>query len=34
MCIELGHWLLYFKISMSIIISKPNKESYDSPKDF
>jgi len=34
MCINLGYWLLYFKMSMSIIISKPNKASYDSPKIF
>ena len=33
-CIELGHWPLHFKVSMSIIIPKPNKESYDSLKDF
>jgi len=30
-CIELGYWLLYFKVSIFIIIPKPNKESYDSP---
>ena len=34
MCFELGHWPSYFKISMSIIIPKPNKESYDSSKSF
>ena len=33
-CIELGHWLLHFKVSTFIIISKPNKESYDSSKTF
>jgi len=33
-CIKLGHWLSYFKVSISIIISKPNKESYDSLKAF
>jgi len=33
-CFELGHWPSHFKISMSIIISKPNKESYDSSKSF
>ena len=32
--IELGYWPLHFKVSMSIIIPKPNKESYDSPKAF
>ena len=33
-CIDLGHWPLYFKVSTSIIISKPNKELYNSPKTF
>ena len=33
-CFELGYWLFYFKVSTSIIIPKPNKESYDSPKSF
>ena len=33
-CFKLGHWLSHFKISMSIIIPKPNKESYDFPKSF
>ena len=33
-CIELGHWLFYFKTSASIIILKPNKALYDSPKIF
>jgi len=32
--IDLGHWPLYFKVSTSIIISKPNKELYNSPKTF
>jgi len=32
--IKLGHWLSHFKTSASIIISKPNKVSYDSPKAF
>ena len=32
--IDLGHWLLHFKTSNSIIISKPNKASYNSPKTF
>ena len=33
-CIELGHWLSHFKVSTSIIIPKPNKESYNSLKAF
>ena len=33
-CFELGLWLLHFKSSMTIIILKPNKESYDFPKSF
>jgi len=33
-CFELGHLPLHFKVSTSIIISKPNKELYDSPKAF
>ena len=33
-CINLGYWLLYFKILLSIIISKPNMTSYNSPKMF
>ena len=33
-CIELGYWPLHFKISMTIIIPKPNKSLYDSPKLF
>ena len=33
-CIELGHWPLHFKVLTSIIISKPNKESYNSSKAF
>jgi len=33
-CIELGHWPTHFKVLTSIIISKPNKELYDSPKAF
>ena len=31
-CIDLGHWLSYFKMSTMIIIPKPNKSAYDSPK--
>ena len=34
MCLELGHWSLHFKMSMTIIISKPNKVSYNFPKLF
>ena len=34
MYINLEYWLLYFKMSLSIIIFKPNKASYDSPKMF
>jgi len=34
MCFELGYWPSHFKISMSIIISKPNKELYNSSKLF
>jgi len=30
----LGHWPLHFKVSTTIIILKPNKESYDIPKAF
>lgn len=32
--IELGYWLLHFKVSTSIIISKPNKKLYDLLKAF
>ena len=28
----MGHWLSHFKTSTTIIISKPNKSVYDSPK--
>jgi len=34
MCFELGYWLSYFKTSTTIVIFKPNKVSYDSPKLF
>jgi len=34
MCINLGHWPLHFKLLSSIIIPKPNKALYDSPKMF
>ena len=33
-CINLGYWPLYFKTLLSIIIPKPNKISYNSPKVF
>jgi len=33
-CIDLGYWPMYFKMSLSIIISKPKKTFYDSPKSF
>ena len=33
-CINLGHWLSYFKYSSIIIIPKPNKVAYDQPKSF
>ena len=32
--INLGHWPSHFKKLSSIIISKPNKTIYDSPKSF
>ena len=33
-CIEVGYWPTYFKTSITIIILKPNKASYDIPKSF
>ena len=33
-CINLGHWLLHFKTSSSIIIPNPNKALYDFSKMF
>ena len=33
-CIDLGLWPIYFKISLSIIISKSNKITYNSSKMF
>jgi len=33
-CIDLGYWPNHFKISSTVIIPKPNKPSYDSPKSF
>ena len=31
---ELGYWPSHFKTSISIVIPKPNKELYNSPKSF
>ena len=33
-CINLGHWLSYFKYSSTVVIPKPNKLAYDQPKSF
>ena len=33
-CINLGYWPKYFKISTTVVISKPNKMLYDNPKAF
>jgi len=33
-CCNLEHWPNYFKNSMTIVIPKPNKMLYDSPKFF
>ena len=33
-CINLGYWPNYFKISSTIVISKPNKTSYNQLKAF
>ena len=33
-CIEVGFWPSHFKRSTTVIIPKPNKKSYDSPKVF
>ena len=30
----LGYWPLHFKRSTTVIIPKPNKKSYDTPKSF
>ena len=32
--INLGYWLSYFKISTMVVILKPNKKLYNSPKSF
>jgi len=34
MCFDLDYWPLHFKVSTFIIIPKPNKDLYDSPKAF
>jgi len=34
MCIDLGHWLSYFKMSTMVIIPKLNKSAYDSLKAY
>ena len=33
-CINLGHWLLHFKTLTTIVIPKPNKELYNTPKAY
>ena len=33
-CINLGYWPSHFKTLFMVIIPKPNKTSYDSPKSF
>ena len=33
-CFDLDYWPSYFKVSTFIIIPKPNKELYNSPKVF
>ena len=33
-CINLGYWLSHFKKSSTVVIPKPNKQSYDHPKSF
>jgi len=33
-CINLGYWPKYFKVSTTVVIPKPNKTSYDTPKAF
>ena len=33
-CINLGYWPSHFKKSTIVVIPKPNKKSYDSPKSF
>jgi len=33
-CIQLGHWPAHFKESLLVIIPKPGKLSYSTPKSF
>ena len=33
-CLDIGYWLSHFKTSTTIVISKPNKASYNMPKSF
>ena len=33
-CIDLGYWLSHFKISTTVIILKPNKSIFNSPKSY
>ena len=33
-CIELGHWPSHFKTSITVVIPKPNKTTFDSPKSY
>ena len=33
-CINLGYWPSHFKKSSTVVIPKPNKQSYDHPKSF
>jgi len=33
-CIKLGYWPSHFKRSMTVVIPKPNKKLYNSPKSF
>ena len=33
-CIKLGHWPYHFKISITVIIPKPNEALYNTPKSF
>ena len=33
-CISLSYWPNYFKVSTTVVIPKPNKSLYDSPKAF
>jgi len=33
-CIELGHWLTHFKTSTTVVIPKPNKAMFNSPKSY